>query len=248
MSELMPKKSDRMSVEEKQSPSRRLRWSLIVVELLGVFLALSIWPMLRYPEHQAAREAESLGGRIPVSWNLPEQPQWLWEFCRSRPIRPLYKFCFSTYRDAYFVGCHTSATESLESIEALQNLEKLCLEEFQVSSSDVERLKEFPDLNQLILVDCQLSSAAIEKIGELSQLDWLSLPRSSIEDVDIQHLAKLNKLRLLYVNSTGITDIGLLKLHSLKNLRWLNVAGTDVTEDGIQRLKTALPDLDIRNE
>ena len=59
------------------------------------------------------------------------------------------------------------------------------------------------------------------------------------------HVAAMSKLRELHIANVNITDVGLRQLEGMKGLNVLSVGGTKVTAAGVQRLKKALPKLQV---
>ncbi len=104
--------------------------------------------------------------------------------------------------------------------------------------------------------------AQIEKAGgsvrQIAQNDEhrevdFHLQGTSCNDEQLASLAKIKNIvslglvNLTYLNLYGaaVTDAGLAQLTGLKNLRNLYVWQTKVTDEGIQKLKQALPGVNI---
>jgi hypothetical protein len=73
----------------------------------------------------------------------------------------------------------------------------------------------------------------------------ISLRHTGITSGGLAHLKALENLERLNLAGTAIDDAGLVHLHELKSLHQLNVTGTRVTAAGIEKLKAALPAVDV---
>jgi hypothetical protein len=62
----------------------------------------------------------------------------------------------------------------------------------------------------------------------------------------LAHLKGLTKLTYIALSRTGVTDEGLLQLSGLTNLKVGYVTKTGVTDAGLEKLRRALPNLNIR--
>ena len=75
----------------------------------------------------------------------------------------------------------------------------------------------------------------------------ISLRHSSITSAGLSHLKVLEQLEELDLAETAIDDAGLAHLQEIKSLRRVNVTGTRVSDAGIEKLKAAVPSLEIND-
>lgn len=71
-------------------------------------------------------------------------------------------------------------------------------------------------------------------------------PCGPITDDGVRELTKLKKLNFLRLEKTQITDASIPILSGLKQLKTLDVRGTGITDEGAEKLRSALPNCDIR--
>ncbi len=83
-------------------------------------------------------------------------------------------------------------------------------------------------------------AAALQPVAE--QVAWLDLGNSPVDDAGLRVLAGLSNLTRLHLEGTAVTDAGLSHLAELPYLEYLNLYATSVTDDGLQHL-TSLPRL-----
>jgi hypothetical protein len=76
--------------------------------------------------------------------------------------------------------------------------------------------------------------AALKDLQGLIHLDLRALP---VTDAQTVHLKGLTSLTRLHLEKTKITDKGLENLKGLVNLEYLNLYGTDVTDKGLENLQ-----------
>jgi hypothetical protein len=90
-----------------------------------------------------------------------------------------------------------------------------------------------------------LNDADLETLTSLRQIRRLSLDRTRVTDRGLVHLKKLAHLRHLSIDETKVTDDGLESLHACHALEFLSISRTQTTSAGVQRLRTALPHLQV---
>lgn len=108
--------------------------------------------------------------------------------------------------------------------------------------ANVSGLKDVVTLN---LGKTKITDAGLEQIKGMTTLTRLHLEETKITDKGLTSLKALTNLAYLNLYGTGITDQGLEHLMGLKSLKNLYVWQTKVTEAGVQKLKKALPNLEI---
>jgi hypothetical protein len=91
-------------------------------------------------------------------------------------------------------------------------------------------------------------SATDDDLGllqELPALNGVYLHDSRITDDGLKQLQPLTRIAYLKLSDTRVTDAGLSHLYGLKQLRVLRLEGTGVTDHGCEKLREALPNLEI---
>ena len=78
-----------------------------------------------------------------------------------------------------------------------------------------------------------------------SSLRRLHLERTGVGDVGLSHLKGLANLEYLNLYGTKVSDKGLAHLTGLKKLKRLYLWQSKVTEKGADKLRKALPDLNV---
>lgn len=96
------------------------------------------------------------------------------------------------------------------------------------------------DLGQTVITD-----AGLAHIKGLTSLTELHLEETKITDAGLASLKDMRDLEYLNLFGTNVTDAGLNHLAGLKNLKHLYVWQTKVTPAGADKLKAALPKLEV---
>ena len=91
----------------------------------------------------------------------------------------------------------------------------------------------------------QVTDAGLAHLKGLSSLRRLHLEKTGVGDVGLSHLKGLDNLEYLNLYATKVTDKGLNHLTGLKKLKRLYLWKTKVTEEGADKLRKALPDLNV---
>lgn len=138
--------------------------------------------------------------------------------------------------------------EEKASLDVLYSLQALEIEGFLLDRDDIERLANYPDLYHLTLQGCTFAPGAFEPIGHLNRLQYLYLSGSSVTDDDLLALAGLVNLGTLDLSHTEITDQGLSHLERLPSLRRLELSGSRVTDAGVEKLRAAIPGLQLLDD
>jgi Leucine rich repeat len=127
-------------------------------------------------------------------------------------------------------------------------LEFLSIDARILEREDVEALATYSDLRRLALAGCTFAAAACEPLGALHRLRILDLNGSNVTDDDLAALAALKNLEILDLSHTEVTDEGLAHLGSLPKLRRLHLSGSRATDQGVDRLRQALPNLQLLDD
>jgi hypothetical protein len=102
-----------------------------------------------------------------------------------------------------------------------------------------------PQAVWLDLSGTRITDAGLSTVAQFRNLTRLHLNRTRISDNGLRQLASLQQLEYLNLYGTGVTDAGLPSLAALKKLRTLYVWQTAVSDSGLERLRSALPRLDV---
>jgi tRNA A-37 threonylcarbamoyl transferase component Bud32 len=120
----------------------------------------------------------------------------------------------------------------------LPNLQKLDLQDTEVSKELVTAIVELPRLTSLSLARTRFQRTDLERISKLKNLRSLDLTRSSLNDSDCQVLAQMSGLEQLKIGENPqISDNGVRALLSLKHLRSLDLNATSITNKSIAMLR-----------
>jgi Leucine-rich repeat (LRR) protein len=106
-----------------------------------------------------------------------------------------------------------------------------------VTDAMLDNLKELQGLQKLKLDQTEISDAEMGHLQGLTRLQDLSIGESSVTDAGLANLAGLTKLRRLYVECTQVSDGGLEHLKAMGSLRELSLSKTKVSDNGLEYLK-----------
>jgi len=90
-----------------------------------------------------------------------------------------------------------------------------------------------------------ITDAAFTTLARLSNLTRLNVSRTAVTDAGVVKLSTLARLEYLNLYGTRVSDAGVSGLSPLGRLRHLYVWQTAVTTEGAQRLRAALPRLQV---
>jgi len=114
-----------------------------------------------------------------------------------------------------------------------------------VGDSVLASVAGLKDVIQLNLGKTSVTDAGLAQIKGMTTLTRLHLEQTKITDKGLSNLKGLTNLTYLNLYGTEITDRGLEELSGLSKLKDLYVWQTKVTEGGVNKLKKALPNLEI---
>ncbi|MEZ4699535.1 MAG: c-type cytochrome domain-containing protein [Rhodothermales bacterium] len=97
----------------------------------------------------------------------------------------------------------------------------------------------------LNLGNTKVTDAGLATVESFVNLSRLHLEKTAVTDAGLAHLSGLQYLSYLNLYGTGVTDAGLTHLEPLKNLKALYLWQSGVTAEGADRLRAALPGIDI---
>ncbi len=142
---------------------------------------------------------------------------------------------------------YTNITDAgLHHLQHIPQLKRLDLDGTNITDSGLEQIAKLPELRSLrLVIGRRITNSGLVHIGRLRRLEFLHLDEATIPDDGLQHLKGLSELQELWISSSPITDAGLVHLSHLPKLKRVMLRRTDVTQDGIDKLKLALPTLEV---
>lgn len=141
----------------------------------------------------------------------------------------------------------TITDSSCKALGELKNLTTLGLADTNVTGAGLKQLKGLKKLKALDLGRNKLTDADLKELREFKELTTLELYLNrSITDAGLKELNGFTDLKELNLNGIPITGIGLNELKDLKQLTILHIDMAPVSEMAVDRLKTALPKLQIK--
>jgi hypothetical protein len=100
------------------------------------------------------------------------------------------------------------------------------------------------DIQRLNLENTQISDAALPVLARMPRLEELDLSNCQVSDQGLSSLAGQRSLKILWLTGNrGVTDIALKSLATLPRLQQVELSGTAVSEAGWQALLRQLPRL-----
>jgi hypothetical protein len=91
----------------------------------------------------------------------------------------------------------------------------------------------------------QVTDAGLAHLKGLSSLRRLHLEKTGVGDAGLVHLKGLDNLEYLNLYATKVSDKGLAHLTGLKKLKRIYLWQSKVTKEGADKLRKALPDLNL---
>jgi len=114
-----------------------------------------------------------------------------------------------------------------------------------IKDAEVAPVAQLSKVAYLHLGRTSVTDAGLAHLRGLADLEQLHLEGTKITDKGLAHLKDLKKLSYLNLYNTAVTDAGLAQLTGLTNLKSLYLWQTKVSENGIQKLKAALPNVQV---
>jgi hypothetical protein len=134
----------------------------------------------------------------------------------------------------------------LHHLQGLTELVDLYLGETRLTDDGLKHLQGLGKLRSLNLGVTNVTDDGLKHLQGLGKLRSLNLAMTKVTDDGLKHLQGLGKLRSLNLfGVTKITDRGLDHLAALPELEDVTLIGTRVSEKGIEKLKKALPRVEI---
>ena len=115
----------------------------------------------------------------------------------------------------------------------------------KVTDEKLAPLKELKDVYQVNLRGTDITDAGLANLAGLTSLVRLHLEKTKISDAGLVHLKPLANLEYLNLYGAPVTDAGLANLEGLKKLKKVFLWETKVTDEGCNKLKAAVPEIQI---
>jgi len=115
----------------------------------------------------------------------------------------------------------------------------------KISVDHLTPLRDLPGLVHLNLRGTEVTDDMLAQVAGCKTLLRLHLEKTKVTDKGLAHLKGLTDLEYLNLYGTEVGDAGLANLEGLKKLKTLYLWQTKVTDAGVDKLKKALPQLQI---
>ncbi len=115
----------------------------------------------------------------------------------------------------------------------------------KITAEHFAPLKELKTLVHLNLRGTETNDDLAANLAGLTSLIRLHLERTRVTDKGLVHLKGLVNLEYLNLYGTEVTDAGLPNLEGMKKLKSLYLWQTKVTDAGVDKLKKALPQVQV---
>jgi hypothetical protein len=115
----------------------------------------------------------------------------------------------------------------------------------KITAEHLAPLKDMKSIVYLNLRGTETNDDLLANLAPVTSLLRLHLEKTKITDKGLAHLKGLVNLEYLNLYGTEITDAGLVNLEGMKKLKSLYLWQTKVTDAGVDKLKKALPQLQI---
>lgn len=133
----------------------------------------------------------------------------------------------------------------LSALQNLKGLRELYLEQTRVLGPGLANLRGLSKLKVLSLNETKIADAGLENLREVTSLEVLNLRGALVRGEGIKSLHGLKNLTTLHLGGTPLSDAGLANLTGLSGLKRVALTGTKVTEAGADKLKKALPGVEV---
>ncbi|MBL7042942.1 MAG: hypothetical protein ISR77_30200 [Pirellulaceae bacterium] len=134
----------------------------------------------------------------------------------------------------------------LAHLRNMKKLEELDLHYVRVADESLAHLSQLTNIRILNLWHSGITDTGLEHLSELANVQELDLGNTEITGAGLALLGQMRGLKKLRLLGTKIVDEDLVILKGMEKLEDLDLKDTEVTDDAIGRLKTALPECEIR--
>lgn len=137
-------------------------------------------------------------------------------------------------------GVVRDVTGALRIASRLPQIDRLSLENVDISSTDIELLRRMPTLRWLNLAHTTIDDEHLAFLESTPRLEFLMLWATDVSDAGLKHIAKLGRLQKLDLSATKVTGAGLSQLGGLTHLLELYVEVPSVGDSEIAQLQERL--------
>ncbi len=229
------------STEVGQTQRRLGKWVLGGILFVGVASTLTWLAWSAHERRSLIEYFEQRGGQIATK---PLSPGWLNDAMLATVGNNLTDITTLSLQDA---GVSDAAIDNLSRLSRpeFETLERLNLENTNVTDASLQHLSGLINLKRLTLENTDVSDAGLAYVSVLTTLQGLNLEQTHVTDTGLPHLSTLNKLQELSLNHTKVSDNGLQHLWVHTGLTSLDLRNTDLTEAGITELQSRLPNCKV---
>jgi len=132
----------------------------------------------------------------------------------------------------------------LANVAGLTKLTVLNIPQAPITDVGMGYLKNLVYIRSLVLGSKSITDAGLVNLANM-RLEILNLDGSSITDAGMVQIGKLSGLGSLFLNYTAITDASIPEIVKLRYLRRLDITGTKITPQGRDRIRAAIPGIQI---
>ncbi len=115
-----------------------------------------------------------------------------------------------------------------------------------ISQTAMEQIGKCTNLQLLDLSENRIDATDLELIADCDRIDEIFLSNCKIEPGSLKKLAELEGLKTIDLAASNCTDSEFLALGACRGLKSVSVMGTSISDSAISRLKTKLPNLEVR--
>jgi Leucine-rich repeat (LRR) protein len=133
----------------------------------------------------------------------------------------------------------------LANLAELPGLTMLSLNETKITDAGLDALKDVSNLEVLNLRGTLVRGSGIKSLHGLKKLHTLNLGNTPLSDVELPKLAGLPGLKRLILEGAEVSDGGMEYLQGVKTLKQVALSRTKVTKAGADKLKAALPGVEV---
>jgi len=179
------------STSPTNANQRELRFSirslLVVVTLIAICLAWSVYPVLR--QRRAASFVERLGGYVVYDYQFSNDGRF-----QRTPNTIVPAWMRKLLGDDWFSRI------------------RVVFDDTHATDDDLERIMHLADLRELQLDKTNVTDAGMRHLKDSRQLICVAITNTPVTDAGFRELKQLPNLRELWIDGTTITDEGIDEL------------------------------------
>ncbi|EMI53727.1 putative secreted protein [Rhodopirellula sallentina SM41] len=142
-------------------------------------------------------------------------------------------------------GCEVTQ-EGWKTLPTLPNVRWFDASRTPIDDEQVQRIiGDAASLDQLSLEATKITTGIGSTLAKANRLRELDLSWTAIDDTTIRSIVADSVIETLWLTGTGATDAAIGKLTQFKNLQTTDVQRTRISDSGLQRLRSAIPNLDL---